>query len=254
TVGVDLVQANNGVVEKIRELHLALSQARFEQLASLQLPLQALHAPFQSRRPLRSLRRVAGWPRFLPIERCLTMHGADSAEELAIAIAQLRDVVAAEQGECLRASEIVPQAFEPQRRARCAVAPEQPDHLTERTHRAPARMRLVDQAADLDAEQVWLRPAVREDLLQQSAGLERDVLPALLDCGYVDAACRQLPIQIIEVLTRRNDDAGAIGAQRPADEAFQGLDERLRIFVKLDQVLAVAELRPGIDGWRICSH
>jgi hypothetical protein len=28
----------------------------------------------------------------------------------------------------------------------------------------------------------------------------------------------------------------------------------VRIFVKLDQVLAIAELRPEIDGWRICSH
>src|SRR6185436_17058644 len=172
----------------------------------------------------------------------------------AIAVAQLGYVVAAEQCERLRAGEIVPQAFQAQRRPRRAAFPQQPDHFAEGTHRAPARMRLVDQPADLDAEQVRLRPAVGENLLQERVGLECDVLPALPDCRYVDAARRESLVQRVDVLTRRNDDTRATGAQCAADEALQGLDERVRIFVELDQVLAFAELRPRIDGWRICSH
>jgi hypothetical protein len=135
-----------------------------------------------------------------------------------------------------------------------AAFPEQPDHFAERADRAPARVRLPDQAADLDLEQVRLRPAVREDLPEHLASFDGDVLSAALRGCYVDAARCQLLVQRVEVLASSDDDAGAVGAQSAADESCQGLDERLRVLVELHQVLAVANLRPVIDGWRGRSH
>ena len=155
------------------------------------------------------------------IDRGVSVGSADLPDELAIAVAQLADVVAAQQCKRLAAAEIVPQAFEPQGGALRAALPQQADHFPVRADRTPAGAGLVDQAADLDPEQVRLRPAVRQDLTEQLAGLDRDVLAALFGCCYVDAARRQLLIECVEVLTRSDDDACALGAQPAADEPVE---------------------------------
>ena len=190
-VGVDLVQADDGVLEKIRQLHLALGELALEDLASLQLALQALHASFEVRRQTRTVARVADRLRIRLVERGVAMDSADTADELAVAVAQLADVVAAQQGERLGDAELVPQAFEPQRGALRAAFPEQPDHFAERADRAPARVRLLDQAADLDPEQVRLRPAIREDLPEHLASFDGDVLSAAL--AWLLRRCRSPP-------------------------------------------------------------
>jgi hypothetical protein len=182
------------------------------------------------------------------------MHSADTADELAVAVAQLADVVAAQQGKRLGDAELVPQAFEPQRCALRAAFPKQPDHLAVRADGAPARVHFRDQAADPEPEQVRLRPAVREDLPEHLASFDGDVLFAALGGCYIDAARRQLPVQRVEVFSRGDDDAGTVRTQSTADESCQGLDERLRVLVELDQVLTVADFRPVIDGWRVFLH
>ena len=72
-VGVDLVQADDGVLEKIRQLHLALGDLRFEELASLELALQPLHAAFEPRHQPRALVRVADRLRIRLVERGVAM-------------------------------------------------------------------------------------------------------------------------------------------------------------------------------------
>ena len=150
----------------------------------------------------------------------------------------------------MSARKIVPQAFESQRRALRAAFPQQSDHFAVRAHRSPAAAGLVDQGADLRPEPIGLRPMVHQDLLHHLVRVEGDVLLALAGCRHVDAAGRQMLFQRGEMCTRGDDDAGAVRAQAAADEFGQRLDQRLWILVELDQMLAVADLRPMIDGWR----
>ena len=120
-VGVDLVQADDRVLQKIGELHLALGELRFEELASLELALQPLHAAFEPRDESGALVRIADGLRIAVVDRSRAMRRADVAEALAIADAQLIDVVAAQQ--CERLVALRDRSTELRAAARRLVAP-----------------------------------------------------------------------------------------------------------------------------------
>jgi hypothetical protein len=118
------VQADDGILEKIGQLHLALGELYLENLAPLQLALQALHTSFEARCQPGTAARVADRLRILLVECGMSVDSADSADELAVATTQLPDVIAAQQRERLGGGELVPQAFQPQCGALRAIFPE----------------------------------------------------------------------------------------------------------------------------------
>src|SRR5512146_238100 len=87
------------------------------------------------------------------------------------------------------------------------------------------------------------------DPCERRRSLQSDELPPRLPRVDIDAPRAQIPLQLLQMRRRRDDDGSGAGVEPMLDELGDGLDECRVLLVELHEVLVVAGIPPA-RGWR----